>query len=519
MKTELAKLKWVVVDGLPFKLLHKYLKPDSMPNLADMVLLNKVTSLEPLYPNCQTPPSLFSIWSGCAANHHGILGYDTPSQIQPGSFHNGFTLWPDNIDMVWDLYAKAGLKVRLNHVPFVNEAKLGGNLVARSSIYENFLYGSTAVPTTQVLEIPQFQLHIEFELLSPHQTRLKICHLTCVEYEVIEHEGFVDIELRNLDKQSITLMIANTEKGYMCCLLGKNQYQSSGVNKLQIGTPANAVFHHASLASQYRKGLLGNKLTQGGSGRAEQLFFKSLEKIHFSFTQELSNSFSYQDADLYVGYYPVIDLALHEILGLDNLSNSYDLVSGLFEQLLLWLDVLIARLKENLVDDEHLLLNSDHGMQSIEKTCYLNQYLADNDWLKFDGFGNINWSQTIVAYHPAENGTLVMNSNIEACVIVKVHQAILDFFKEFGLAGAKIDSLDFIEKQGVFDLSHFLFPPDGVRVKASPAKLYVKVSEKSGDHCGYSEHDGLKGVLLTHNINKKQTKLEIYDILKFVTEK
>lgn len=518
MGNELSKLKWVVVDGLPFYMLNKYVKPDVMPCLNNIIKLNNATALEPLYPNCQTPPSLFSIWSGHSAMSHQIFGYDTPKFEQTGGFYNGFSSWPAHIDMVWDIYAKAGQNVRLNHVPFVHESKLGKHLVARSNIYEDLLYSSSVTVLEQSLEIPNINITITFEPLSNTQTKLHIIGQGRAQFEVIENEHFVDITVNSANQEAVTLMISATDQGTICCLLGRNHYQRSGINEDATGTPAGSSFHHSSLASQYRKGLLGTKISHGGSGRAELLFFKSLEKIHVSFCQELVTSFSRLDAELYVGYYPVIDLALHEIIGLDSLSSN-NLVLTLFEQLLIWLEELIAGLQLHLKDDERLIVNSDHGMQKIETTCFLNQYLADQELLFFDNQGMIDWTRTKVAYHPAENGSLVIKNTENSVFATRAEQVILQFFNQHDLSGAKIELIELGPTQKDFDSRYFLFPPDGVRVKATCSHHYIASSEKSGDHCGYSQNESLQGVLLSQNNNKKQSKSELYEILKFASEK
>ena len=77
----LPRLVWFLVDGLPHELVRAYsnARPDS--KLADMHAQQRTAPLTPLTPNCQTPPSLFTIWSGRGPQEHELLGYDVPVAV------------------------------------------------------------------------------------------------------------------------------------------------------------------------------------------------------------------------------------------------------------------------------------------------------------------------------------------------------------------------------------------------------------------------------------------------------
>jgi len=516
MEEKLHKLKWLVIDGLPYELLKKYLDPERTPCLTEMMSRGKITPLETLHPNCQTPPSLFSIWSGHPPSSHRILGYDTPDGKDPGGFRNGFTGWPENIDMIWDRYARAGYRVRLNHIPFVNELKLGQALVARGNIYGHHLYPSQTVSIDDELTIPPLGLTIRFWLLNPEQTKITLQSSCEIKEEVIANGSFIDIQIdSHPEPLVITLLITNNTKEYICCLLGKNLYRRSGLSPDHTGTAPGADFCHATLVSQYRNGQLGPKLLKGGTGDAEQILFQSLHRVHSSFSGELVQSFSRQDADLTVGYYPVVDLALHEILGLEAEVAKHVIVKALFHQLMIWVESLVAGLQSQLQKDDILVINSDHGMQPIHHTCYINKFFADCDWLIFDHDGRIEWENTQVVYHPAENGTLMLHPS---CNAEQIRQKTIGFFDELGFIGSDVVRLDFVVPQYDFMNQYFLLPPDGIRVKACASDQYASYSPKSGDHCGYSQHPWLKGVLMTHQLHKPQTKLNVYEILNFIEE-
>ncbi|WP_413741626.1 alkaline phosphatase family protein [Sodalis sp. RH15] len=514
MNKMLPRVKWAVLDGLPFNLLQKYLDPDSMPKLSQLMRSGAITPLEPLWPNCQTPPSLFSIWSGKSATEHQILGFDTPEGTQVGTFRNGFTGWPNSLEMVWETYARAGQHIRLNHIPFVDEAKLGKMLVARSNIYSEPGYQSQVFIQTTCVHIKEHTLTLILQPLDAQHTKLQV---ECDEVRlaaILPLDVFSDIYIPVPLDTTLTLMIIPMDDGRLKgALLGKNRYQRSGWAPESTGTPPEANFCHASLAKQYRNGELGEKKGQGGDGKAEKILFASLEQVHQSFYQELAYSFAQCDADLTVGYYPVIDLALHEILNIENLAQHDVVVAGYFRQIMQWAESVVADLQDGCRENDRLVINSDHGMQPIFDTFYLNQYLAQHGWLTFDAQGRIDYSNTRVAYHPAENGTLSIR---DGCDITQVCALVYAFFIDAERSGARITHLPMPSRQQEFDTSWFLLPPDGVRVKASASSQLINRSDKAGDHCGYSPLIDLKGTLISPHEGNRAAVMQMYDIKTFI---
>lgn len=515
MRDLLPRVKWAVIDGLPFWLLRKYLDSATMPNLARLMAQGAITPLEPLWPNCQTPPSLFSIWSGVPASQHGIFGFDTPHGEQPGAFRNGFTNWPDTVEMVWERWARAGHDVRLNHVPFVNEAKLGDRLVARSSVYGEVLYDSCLFVDAIRLAIGHYDLTLTLQPLNEQQALLHIDG-ECVKLtRKLTCDVFIDVALPAPLDGTLTLMLCRNDKGRLeVALLGKNRYRRSGREPERTGHSPGTDFCHASLAKLYRSNALGLKKGQGGKGEAEKKLFASLARVHQSFSQELQVSFAQRDAVLTVGYYPVIDLALHEILNIEPLAQHDSEIAGYFRQIMQWAETLVSALEKSCRADELLVINSDHGMQPVSDIYYLNSYLARQGWLVFDASGEIDYANTRAAYHPAENGTLLIHEVSDAA---QVCACVCAFFSEAGLT-AQVVRLPEAEKQQAFDTGWFLLPPDGIRVKASFSDELVRRSDKAGDHCGYSTLSDLKGTLISTHDGARPTTMQMYDIKSFILD-
>lgn len=514
MATSLPRLKWVVIDGLSFECLKTYLCPKTMPVLTQMMKSNCLTPLEPLYPNCQTPPSLFSIWSGRQSKEHGIIGYDTPDTDIFSTFHNGFTTWPSHIDMVWDKYARAGYSVRLHHVPFVDEAKLAPHMVARSDVYSNRFWSSQTVPLTEVLSIDPLSVSITFSQTNEQQTKLLIESPKGKVSHLVSNNRVVDLPLPDGEWQPhISVLIFRNGREWVCSVLGKNVYHAFP----SVDTTRNhhqLTFCHEALTQSYRNGLLGDKLSQGGDGEAEEALLLSLEKVHQCFLEDLTLGFSQKDADLYVGYYPVFDLALHEVLGLQGLNSAPSKVTNIMTQLLVWVEEVVHMLTTSVNDDELLVMNSDHGMQPIQDTCYLNKLMTDKGWLNFKADGEIDWTKTVAAYHPAENGTLsILADPFDTEIIIA---DILDWFEGLGFSGAQVVRLDDHQAVVSKENRYFLIPPDGLRVKANQSVDALRPSAKSGDHCAHSDHPWLKGVLMTSGLTADERPRHLHQILQFI---
>ena len=516
MREALPRVKWAVIDGLPFSLLQKYLDADRMPHLARLMQAGAITPLEPLWPNCQTPPSLFSIWSGQPATEHQIWGFDTPDGTEAGIFRNGFTRWPAALEMVWETWARAGHDVRLNHIPFVNEAKLGDRLVARSSIYGETFYDSQVFHQSTRLTIGEHGLSLTLQWSDDEQALIHVDGDGVKFTGKLSLDVFSDIPLPAPLEGTLTLMVTLTEGGGLQgALLGKNRYYRSGREPALTGHPVGKDFCHASLAKQYRSGQLGTKKGLGGNGNAEKMLFASLERVHQSFYQELAESFARQDAILTVGYYPVIDLALHEILNIEKLAQSDSEVAAYFSQVLLWAEEVVATLEGSCREGERLVINSDHGMQPVCDTFYLNHYLALHGWLTFTADGEIDYANTRAAYHPAENGTLLIRDESE---VEQICERICAFFTDAGRFGTKVVRLPVASRQQAFTTRFFLLPPDGVRVKASASAIAIGRSDKAGDHCGYSTLADLKGTLISTHGAIRPEIMQMYNIKSFIIE-
>lgn len=514
MSKSLPRVKWLVIDGLPYALLNKYIDASAMPCLSRAVEQGWITALEPLWPNCQTPPSLLSIWSGKSAIEHTILGYDTPDGDQPGMFRNGFINWPDTVELVWETWARAGYSVRLNHVPFVNEEKIGERLVSRSSIYGNRLYESQVFECSTSLQISNTDVKLSTSYLDAGSATLIIDYKDASITKVLSLDVFHDVALQPPLSGALTIMLTLSPIGVIeVALLGKNQYLRSGKQPARTGHPLNVDFCHDSLAKHYRSGELGAKKSQGGNGRAEKKLFASLERVHASFYRELLFSFMEGDADLTVGYYPVVDLALHEIMGLEADSSTDPEIFGYFKLIMHWVESILALLESCCRDGEIFVFNSDHGMQCVTDVFYLNYHLSLLGLLEFDESGNINYSSTRAAYHPAENGTLLIHNS---CDINMVVESIYKFFDESGFYGAKIVRAPGSLSQHDFDAGWFLLPPDGVRVKATISDRLIRPSDKSGDHCGYSNLSDLKGTLISNHAGKRPSPMNMHDIKEFI---
>ena len=523
--TAYSPLKWLVVDGVPFELLNHVLDPETMPHLHQFQQNQQIFPLAPLYPNCQTPPSLFSIWSGVPPSKHHLTGFLEPdlNGTTPGSVRSGFDDWPQDINMVWDQYSQANQKIRLNQVGFVSREKIEDQLIASSLIYNQQISPPLVTSSLDPLEIPGFEMTVHVNPLDDQRVEIALLYPDGQEEaQIIALESFHHIYLKSPINDWLTIMVSDSQIGRLTCILGKNKYERYGMNAEDTGTKAGHYFNHVSLGKMYRKDLLGPKLENGGDGKAEDILMKSLYEVHRSFTDEISHSFSKNDADLYVGYYPVIDNALHEILSMKNSGRKKvrKKADEMFQQLFRWLEELVANICQNLTPEQKLIINSDHGMQPTDWECYINRHFETLGWTAFDETKNILWDKTVVAYHPAMNGMIVRRretsfSQKDIPTMNEICHAIEAFFYKLNVSHFNIEVVSWAPQNEEFDYQLFLFPPDGMEISPKGYESYIRKAAISGIHCTYSKDPWLQGIAIMNfefDKNKEKT-LEMFELL------
>jgi Type I phosphodiesterase / nucleotide pyrophosphatase len=524
--SDFPRLTWIVVDGLPLWLLDRFRSERArLPTLSFLHRERRIAGLRPVSPNCQTPPSLFSLFSGTPPVVHGLAGFDMPDLDDPIATRNGFETFATHIPMIWDRYAAAGRPIRLCQVPYVDAARLGHNLRASTygfgkPIVSNMVLAAPASGSRHrfdgidgALEIDEIGqdsilLRIESDDGTPQAPVLvkagewRPLHLRCGLMTIV---GFIKVD-------GVPSLV----------LLGAWSVRTHGDATETFPT---APFIGGGLGQLYRQGRLGRIAIEGGDGAAELALFGAIRAVSRRFWAEALDAQGRHDADLVIAYQPACDLLFHEILGLidRDLNRCTAETSRFIETLLLRIlcDVDAALAALSAADGTgRLIVSSDHGMKAVDTVLLPNVILRDLGLLTLRDDGRIDAVASAAFYHPAETGLVCIAAerlqrhgmNAEA-----VMTGIVDGLTR--LSGRPCDwftcHIPGLGPRG-FVCSHYLSPGRGQTAKATLGDEAVKPSRKSADHATVSADPQLIGVvadLSTDRVPRWPTSIAAEDVL------
>ncbi|WP_454868328.1 alkaline phosphatase family protein [Pseudomonas farris] len=506
MSDSLPPVLWILVDGLSCNLLARFTDTYPESALGSLVSMGRARPLAPLSPNCQTPPSLFSIWSGKDVDEHKLTGYDVPVEVgsDPTAYANAFHSWPRHIPMIWDRYAQAGHALRLCSIPFVQPERLGQYLLSSSATYGTPLLQPTLVSLGDTFI--SVALNLEFTLTEVNSTLLlehrsgrttTVPLGTSVDLSLTETSAIDPHHYYRAMK-----VTAMTLDGQIKLLLhGYSQVEISGsAVSAMYEEQKDSAFVSMNPAKLYQVGLLGRRLRDGGGGSAESILANLMEPLHASFTDEITRAVKANDAQLIIGYYPVIDLLSHQILANEFPTAPEDRPGSqhLFNVLLefdRWLTDLLPLVNTN----TRIVIHSDHGMTPLKWDVYPNRHLFDAGWMALKQDGSLDADRSVAFFHPAENGLLVVHSERAHARGFDVDVEIAVLNKQLAQSGlSKISLLQAIsaEISDPWKASYYLQPPDEGRLRFGHSETLVCRSCKGGDHTVYHPAPWLRGVLV-----------------------
>ncbi|NVM93024.1 hypothetical protein FHT32_006717 [Variovorax sp. SG517] len=502
----LAKgLLWLLVDGLSHTLWQQ-LAP-MLPLRVDCAL-----PLEPLAPNCQTPPSLFSIWSGLDASAHGLTGYEIPDAgaADPLAVADAFSRWPRATQMVWDRWAAAGGRVRTSAVPFVQPQRLAGALLSHTEVYARLVSPPAVLAPGEVLSVPALQLHCPLSVSSddaaivvhgvPTGGDLRVpfggtCHVAL--------SPALPVALAGDTNRAVAVHAQRVEGQPRLCFLGFQPVfvhgRDAALRRLALRHRACSVGNPAKL---HASGALGRHVDQGGDGSAELLLLDLLEVMHRSFLDDILWNLRAGGAEVAVAYYPVIDLLSHQLLRhLDPAAAAPQpaLASAIRARMARWLFELFDGCQALLPPGWRFIAHSDHGMQPLSHDLAPNRCFASQGWLATQDDGRIDTQRSMMFYHPAENGWLALHPQRMAAAGVTT-PALLDALNDAlppGLSGAfRLIEGPVLDLGDGWTSPWYLQPPTAARLLKSPHLPFAAASRKGGDHTCWSDAPWLKGVFL-----------------------
>ena len=529
----LPRIVWFLVDGLPHELVCAYSGARPGSRLATLYAQQRTAPLAPLAPNCQTPPSLFTIWSGREAWQHGLLGYDVPRAVNgdPTAYADGFQDWPRETGMVWDLYANQLHTIRTCAVPFVQAERLSPWLLSATDVFRPPLVAPCVLGDGDVLSVASLALTLrvqandrEIVLRDGQGCERWRCALGSDQPEdpltlpgITPGDSHFALRLRGASIDGQTKLIS----------LGYHPVLVHGIAAQERKRTGNSQpYVVANPGKLYASGALGQRMDQGGQGLAEQLLVSLMRDVHDSFAADILYAVQADDADLVVGYYPVIDLLSHQLLryAVDQGQQLNGPLVGAFLEVMDWLDSLIAELAERIGPQVRFIVNSDHGMLPIEWEVCPNAFFAQCGWVSSQADGRIDPYRSTVFFHPAENGLLVFHrERLRAIGMTPadVIDALATAVAAAGLPGLKAVTGTAAPLGSTWKSDLYLQSPAGARPRANLAGELVKRSAKGGDHTVYSPQTWLRGTLIdagmTRWLDPCKGELALAQLMSLVT--
>jgi len=530
-------LLWLLIDGLPFWLLERYQNRSSkLPHLSDLFKKRRVAELHPVFPNCQTPPSLATLFSGTLPKQHGITGFDLPDlhSDTPAKSKPAFRFPLQNVSFIWDHYAYHGQTIRLCQIPFVDKQRISKHTQAASYGFTNPLFH----PTVQELNKTVTKIYLEkmnrtliIEKISPSIYRITV--------KADTHGNVDQILLKSEQWSAIRLTPSVKTIVSICHIDFRNCFIGLGAWNVNVFGQKSEEFkqHHkqfpflaSGLSKLYQAGKLGPPLHNGGNGKAERIFFDSIKCLSQRYLEELLFSLKCQDSDLTLVYQPALDLLFHQLIGFLDESMTYfsieaqQIVDSIIEQALIFVDQWIGVIQEKVPSNFIAIISSDHGMSTIDTIIYPNQVLLEEGWLNIDKNGEINAFKSLCFFHPAETGVLCFNKRLLGNKVIETENEVLQRLLErlHRATQRKSKTAEFKSphlENPHFTSANYLIPGTGQVAKSDINLGIHRQSRKTGDHCIANHDPQLNGVIIDLNgqlLQQDQTNVKANEVVGII---
>ncbi|MGL4175031.1 MAG: DUF6001 family protein [Dermatophilaceae bacterium] len=401
---------WVVWDAAAYWVVDRLERQGVLPAVSRMRERGQFAAARPAHPNCQTPPSLATLFTGTWPAEHGVTGYTVPGAGPGGlgSHVSGFDSRFPAVPPVWETLGARGAYV---HVPWVFDGAdaVGPDVDAAVEAY------SRRTVRHAVTELEP----------GPARTWLIGPHPTTVEVAVDGVRVSAQTEvLLTTDGRWQALWLTTERIGtWVACIRNGDQLLlvHSGVWRPRYGGADPAVtdrlrtclpFAGEGVGPLYRAGRFGDRLADGGDGSAEEFFLASVECVARSFGAAADAALARHQSDLVVVYLPMTDDVGHEMLGFcDERSAAYrpeiaDQVWSLVGRCYRWSDEILGRVLDAAGPADSVLLGADHGMVGSAYLVHLNDQLALAGLARTGEDGEVDPDRSAAFYHPANNGAL-----------------------------------------------------------------------------------------------------------------
>lgn len=411
---------WVVWDAAARWIVDRIDREGALPAVRRLRAAGVTAAARPPRPNCQTPPSLATLFTGTWPAQHAVTGFTVPGgpgdpvDMERSGFEPRFPARPP----VWRRAHARGLRTAFVHAPWVFDADGGiePGVAAAVEAYSTRICGSDVLPLAgpACLEWPAGDEPVDVSAVHTGErpvarlvTRTGVAELACGDgWKPVRLTGTAGFWARYLDLPSGPAVVRT----------GTWAPRAAGQDARLARDLAGAeVFAGEGLKSLYRSGVFGPRLADGGDGAAEQVFVSSLDCVTRSFGAAADVLLSRHTADLVVIYLPPTDDVGHEIAGwCDTASTMHrpDIAGALWpyvRRCYAGVDAVLGRVLDRARDGDTVVLSADHGIVGSAYLVALNAALIAAGLAVAAPGGGLDARRSSVIYHPANNGALRVN--------------------------------------------------------------------------------------------------------------
>lgn len=407
---------WVVWDAAAHWIVDRLDREGALPAVRRLRAAGVTAAARPPRPNCQTPPSLATLFTGSWPRQHAVTGFTVPGgphdpvDSHRSGFGPGFPARPP----VWRRAQARGLRTAFVHVPWVfdGDGAVGPGVDAAVEAYSNQICGSGILP---LADGSRQDWPAGAEAIGVRATAAGARLVTSAgTHDLDALRGWVPVRLTGT--AGFWARHLNLPAGPAVVRTGTWAPRAAGADaQLALRLAGADVFAGEGLKSLYRSGCLGQRLVEGGDGSAEEVFVSSLGCVARSFAAVTDVVLAGHRADLVVIYLPLTDDVGHELAGwCDTVSAAYRpdvaaAVWGHVRRCYARVDAVLGRVLGRAGQGDTVVLGADHGIVGSARLVALNQALIEAGLAAPAPGGGLDARQSSVIYHPANNGVLRVN--------------------------------------------------------------------------------------------------------------
>ncbi|HEY4027468.1 MAG TPA: alkaline phosphatase family protein [Candidatus Dormibacteraeota bacterium] len=508
---------WLVWDGASFDVIRELLDEGELPALRS-ICQGQVLPLAPLTPNCQTPPSLASLFTGSTMFEHGVSGFRVPVLEPDATFadrRSGFDRSVIRRPTIWERVAESGVRVGLCHAAWATADALRERpAMAVVDAYERCLSAPGVVdlepaPAERSVDLGGREMIVRVrddgcDVSAPATAeRVRLAPWPSLRFD--------PAPLRFGPGLATRLSLLAPADGRRLLVHSGLWEMRAHPRALQDALDAEVgAFAGKVLGDAYRAGAFGPRAVEGGDGLAEEVLLESAvhQADSFARTCELVLRASPGNG-LVIAYLPTIDEVQHELFrwwcgsaGDGVMRRLREVVRRAYRLA----DGMLARLLAAVGPGCAVVVSSDHGAGVLRRKVHLNETLARVGLVRFDEQGWIDVRASRAAFHPAGNGSIWVNLTGRPGGLVgpESRRAVVEA-AELALRGLRdpltgrppldVTRVGEAERGSIGELFVRLRPGYECTAKPGPGGDELRETRKAGTHVTPTGESSLNGIL------------------------